>query len=216
MSDARESDDLNSLLRTYRGLLYVELEMTHLPGLENETHIDLAEAYCEKANEAARKSSDLGNFSKVQFDRACITERKANLARKHSKVSAPSLRKMWNQAFEEFDRIARELGKIEDLPVDMMVLRIRALHKAGRMAVKLRSISLHSHSILPILEDKSAKDYSLNGENLVSVSDAFPEVSAVIERFRRELDLSQLDPTEMEYLTRADEDIRLSFNRELL
>ena len=114
----------------------------------------------------------------------------------------------------EFNRIAKELGKIEDLSVDMMVLRIRALHKAGRITVKLRSISLHLHSILSISEDRSAKYYSLNGEKLGSVSDPFSEVSAVIERFRREADLSQLDPTELEYLTRAEEDIRLSFIRE--
>ena len=202
------------LLRTYRGLLYVELEMTHLPGLENKTHINLAEAYCEKANEAARKSSGLGNLSKVQFDRASITERKASLVKKESKASVPSLRKMWTQAFEEFNRIAIDLGKIEDLPIDMMILRIRALHEAGRMAVELQDISLHSQSILPIPEDKSTRHHSLIGENLLSVSCPFSfyrEALAVIERFYQEADLSQLAPTDLQYLRRTQEEMRLRF-----
>jgi hypothetical protein len=213
LSNARQSNDPKTFLQAYRGLLYVELEKTHLHGVVHNTHIKLAEDYCEKANKAARDSSRLGDLSKVQFDRACITERKACLAQRRSRASAPSLSKLWNQAFEEFNRIANGLGKIENLTIDMVDLRIRALHGAGRMAAKLQGTALASQRISTIPEDSSAKDRGLCGESLVPVSDPFSfyrEALGIMETFRLEASLSESNAAELKSLTQAEEEIRSS------
>jgi hypothetical protein len=100
----------------------------------------------------------------------------------------------------------------------MVELRIQALHRAGRMAAKLQGTASSSRRISTIPEDRSAKDYGLSSENLVPVSDPlsfYRDALGIIERFRQEANLSELNPAELESLTRTEEEIRLSLQHKL-
>ena len=218
--NARESNDPKIFVRAYRGLLHVELEKTHLhgEGLEYESHLELAKDYCNKANEVFRKSRDLlehGNLSRMQFDRACITKREGRLKQRRPRVSAASLRQLWNQAFEGFNRVANDLGKVENLPVELQELRIRALYEAGRMAAELRSIALTSQGVPSIPEERSAKGYRMSGEYFLSAPDPssfYSMALGIVDKFRQGTDLSEVNPVDLEGLKQVEEQIRLSLS----
>lgn len=218
--NARESNDPKIFLKAYRGLLHVELEKTHIhgEGLEYESHLELAKSYGDKANEVVRKFRDLlgrGNLSRVQFDRASITKREGRLKQRRLKVPPTSLSGIWNQAFDEFNRVANDLGKIENLPVDLLEIRIRALYEAGRMADEMRGIALTSPGMSSIPEEGSGKDYRLSGETLLAVPDPssfYSEALGIVDRFRRGNNLSGVSPADLEGLTQIEEQIRSSLS----
>ncbi|KAG0645259.1 hypothetical protein D0Z07_8821 [Hyphodiscus hymeniophilus] len=169
-------------LRAYRGLHHLELEKTHLhgQGLEYESHLELARKYCDQVTEV--------------FDRACITKREGRLKQRRSRASSSTPAEIWNQAFNEFNRIAIDLGKVGKLPIDLLNLRARALYEAGRMAAEIQSTSSSSQELGAIAEESSTQNHRLSGETLLSVPDPsgfYREAKRIVERFRQETDLTE-------------------------
>jgi hypothetical protein len=207
--------DPKIFLAAYRGLVAVHLEMTHLRGTEYRAHMELAEDYCQKAYQVALEvgASRLGALASVLYDRACLKEREASMAQHRSKGSTASTRLAWSKAFDEFNRVANDLGRIENVAVELVDLRVRALYGAGHTATKLL-VAQSMLGISSIPEDMAIENQALNGKGVIETSlrpdpqTFYKEALAVVERFRQEVDLSELDPVIVQSLTRVEDKVR--------